>query len=75
MKRARGFFYVSAGMFLLALSYHLGARSAGAQSPSLDVANITNGVVTGASGRTFFAMAGAGPALTLPEPIPGAAPV
>jgi hypothetical protein len=31
MHRARAFFYVAAGVFLLALSYHLGARSAGAQ--------------------------------------------
>jgi hypothetical protein len=31
MQRARAFFYVCAGLFLLALSYHLGARNAGAQ--------------------------------------------
>jgi hypothetical protein len=31
---ARKFFYVCAGLFLLALSYHLGAQSAGAQSGS-----------------------------------------
>lgn len=30
---AKRFFYVCAGIFLLALSYHLGARSAGAQAP------------------------------------------
>src|SRR5690242_20130166 len=34
MHRARTFFYVCAGIFLLALSYHLGARSAGAQAPT-----------------------------------------
>ena len=28
MPKARAFFYVCAGVFLLALSYHLGARSA-----------------------------------------------
>jgi hypothetical protein len=28
--RARAFFYVCAGVFLLALSYHLGVRAAGA---------------------------------------------
>jgi hypothetical protein len=32
MHRARSFFYVAAGVFLLALSYHLGARTAGAQA-------------------------------------------
>ena len=31
---AKRSFYVCAGLFLLALSYHLGARSATAQSPS-----------------------------------------
>lgn len=30
---AKRFFYVCAGIFLLALTYHLGARSAGAQAP------------------------------------------
>jgi hypothetical protein len=33
MHRARAFFLVCAGIFLLALAYHLGARSAGAQAP------------------------------------------
>ena len=32
MHKAQAFFYVAAGVFLLALSYHLGARSAGAQA-------------------------------------------
>jgi hypothetical protein len=31
MRQARAFFFVCAGIFLLALAYHLGARSAGAQ--------------------------------------------
>lgn len=33
MHKARAFFFVCAGLFLLALAYHLGARSAGAQAP------------------------------------------
>jgi hypothetical protein len=33
MHKARAFFFVCAGLFLLALSYHLGARNAGAQAP------------------------------------------
>ena len=33
MPKARAFFYVCAGVFLLALSYHLGARNATAQAP------------------------------------------
>jgi len=32
---ARKFFYVCAGMLMLALSYHLGASTAGAQGPGL----------------------------------------
>ena len=32
--RTRAFFYVAAGIFLLTLSFHLGARSAGAQGGS-----------------------------------------
>jgi len=31
MHKARAFFYVSAGLLCLALAYHLGATSAGAQ--------------------------------------------
>ena len=41
MHRARAFFYVCAGVFLLALSYHLGARSAGAQAPGATIAGYT----------------------------------
>lgn len=33
MHKARAFFYVCAGVFLLALSYHFGAISATAQAP------------------------------------------
>jgi hypothetical protein len=32
MQRARAFFFACAGIFLLALAYHFGAQSAGAQS-------------------------------------------
>ena len=37
---AKKFFYVCAGIFLLALSYHLGARNAGAQAGGNPVAAI-----------------------------------
>ena len=33
MHKARAFFYVCAAVFLLALSYHLGAQNASAQAP------------------------------------------
>ena len=42
---ARKFFYVCAGMFLLALSYHFGASTATAQAPA--------SAVTAASGGTI----------------------
>jgi hypothetical protein len=41
MHKARAFFFVCAGIFLLALAYHLGARSAGAQ--------VGSGLIEGAS--------------------------
>jgi hypothetical protein len=40
MHKARAFFFVCAGIFLLALSYHLGARSAGAQAPGNPVVEV-----------------------------------
>ena len=46
---AKRFFYVCAGLFLLALSYHLGAGSAVAQAPAnpiVGMASPTNGSVT-----------------------------
>lgn len=72
--RAKTFFYVCAGVFLLALSYHLGARSVVAQTMGLDGANITQGTVTAADGRTFRVMTGPTPG-TLPDVIPGTARV
>jgi len=36
MHRARAFFFVCAGLFLLALSYHLGVQNAGAARPLWD---------------------------------------
>lgn len=45
MQRARAFLFVCAGVFLLMLSYHLGARNAGAQAGSQ--------VALGAINRSF----------------------
>ena len=39
---ARKFFYVCGGIFLLALAYHLGARSAGAQATSDPVVGMSS---------------------------------
>jgi hypothetical protein len=60
---ARKFFYVCAGLFLLALSYHLGASTAGAQSgsPVAGVAFSGDGIVlVTPSGDTFFHHFGGG---------------
>lgn len=38
MNKARAFFFVCGGVFLLVLTYHLGARSAGAAGPARQVA-------------------------------------
>lgn len=52
MHRARAFFYVCAGIFLLALSYHLGARSATAQAGQ-SIAAFSSGNTSHCSGDFF----------------------
>lgn len=42
---ARKFFFVCAGMFLLALSYHFGASTATAQAPASPVAAASGGTI------------------------------
>lgn len=54
MHRARAFFYVCAGVFLLALSYHLGARSAGAQAPGNPVVTAAGTLVLTANGDVYM---------------------
>jgi hypothetical protein len=57
MHKARAFFFVCAGIFLLALSYHLGARSARAQSLGIDAAYISPdsyGTAVVVVGRTAY---------------------
>jgi hypothetical protein len=81
MHRARAFFYVCAGLFLLALTYHLGARSAGAQAPAIEGANYDGTNATGVVGRTFHWGNGGGPGcgpfqqFQIATPIPGTSPV
>ena len=60
MHKARAFFFVCAGLFLLALAYHLGARSAGAQAPGNPVVgafSTTSAVVT-ANGDVYYSKTG-----------------
>ena len=58
---AKQFFFVSAGLLCLALSYHLGAQSATAQAPGIDGAAYELSAATGAVGRTFYWGNGGGP--------------
>lgn len=46
MHRARAFFYVCAGVFLPALPYHLGARSAEAQAPGNPIVSASPPIAT-----------------------------
>jgi hypothetical protein len=83
MNRARSFFYVCAGICLLSLAFHLGARSAKAQTGALDAAEITEfyGAIPGVviSRMMYEGHGGGGGPLTVilsdPRPIPGSAPV
>lgn len=74
MHRARAFFYVCAGLFLLALSYHLGARSATAQGGMLVEAADVNGPITAVSGRMLYYHGGVQTTVA-PSAIPGSSPV
>jgi hypothetical protein len=55
---AKRFFYVCVGIFLLALSWHFGARSATAQAPSNPVVGVAGGngawMVVTANGDTYM---------------------
>lgn len=53
MQRIRAFFYVSAGVFLLALAFHLGARSAAAQSPGNPIVAAYSGFAVAANGDVY----------------------
>ena len=60
MQRARSFFYVSAGVFLLALAYHFGASTATAQAPGNPVVAMTSGynAVLAANGDVYTTSSG-----------------
>jgi len=70
---ARKFFYVCAGMLMLALSYHLGASSATAQiGGPIECAGITSGLATGVIGRYVYIMSRSEPVRLLASlPVPG----
>jgi len=53
MQRAKTFLLVSAGVFLLTLSYNVGATSAGAQTPGNSVVAAAGGFVVAANGNVY----------------------
>jgi hypothetical protein len=75
--RAKSFLYVCAGLFLLALGYHLGATSATAQGQMIEGASIESFELNafpraGACvGRLFSWMGENGALHTMPVPVPG----
>jgi hypothetical protein len=77
--RAKSFFYVCAGLFLLALGYHLGARNATAQSPGgIEAGDISgNENTTAVINRQLWYWHGVAnpPALVTAAVIPGGAAV
>jgi hypothetical protein len=75
---ARKFFYVCAGMLMLALSYYFGASTAGAQSGgAIECAGIANGeAATAVIGRYVYFMSRSEPVrLYATSPVPGTSPV
>jgi hypothetical protein len=63
---AKKFFYVCSGILMLALSYHFGARSAGAQAPANAVVSsmpgyVYNVAVVTANGDIYGSMSLDGP--------------
>jgi hypothetical protein len=83
MHKARAFFLVCAGIFLLALAYHLGAVSVHAQvGATIDGADVTTVVglpsgmrASGVVGRTFYSIDAGGNAIVQAHPVPGTARV
>ncbi len=57
---AKKFFYVCAGLFLLVLSYHLGADRASAQAPSNPVVTMSDPWIVTANGDIYQLMSSAG---------------
>ncbi len=53
MEKAKKFFYVCAGLLMLALSYHLGAGTATAQAPSNPIVAVYGGIVITENGDIY----------------------
>jgi hypothetical protein len=74
MYKARAFFFVCAGIFLLALAYHLGARSAGAQAPGgVECIEVQGGAGFAVIDGYSYMVNGSGVVTRIPVPVPGKA--
>jgi hypothetical protein len=75
MHRAKAFFFACAGIFLLALAYHLGAQSATAQSgDSIEGASCAGGSYTACINRVVWLVDGTG-LHCIATPVPGTSSV
>jgi hypothetical protein len=72
MNRARSFFFVCLGILCIVASYHLGARSAGAQAPSgVECVNVDGGRGFAVIGGYSYITSGVGTVSRIPVPVPG----
>jgi hypothetical protein len=75
MNKAKAFLFICAGIFLLALAYHLGARSAGAQAPGgVECATVSwegSSMQYAVINRYLYRRDSNGVALCATDPIPG----
>ncbi len=73
MYRAKTFLFVCAGLLCLAIAYHLGARSAGAQAPSgVECVNVDGGRGFAVIGGYSYMVDDTGVS-RIPVPVPGRA--
>ena len=75
---AKRFFYVCAGLLCLALAYHLGARSAGAQlGATIEGAGIDRGTASVAVNRVVYRAGTSGGIgqMACGTPVPGTSPI
>ena len=74
--RARTFFLVCAGILCLALAYHLGARSAGAQATgTAEAVSFSYGSAWAALDRYLYRIGTDNQVYRYSEPVPGTSPI
>jgi hypothetical protein len=74
MNRARSFFFVCLGILCLAITYHLGARSAGAQAGGgIDCVNTNGGQGSAVINGYSYMVDGGGVVRRIAVPVPGRA--